>query len=90
MQYLSGPTCWGYLVKSIMPLISSCLARLPGPRFTAALFKQLNVAHDHASVDGFTHVVDGEESDLGGGECFHFNAGGSGGLGSGLTINRVT
>ena len=42
------------------------LARLPIPRFTTAFFKQLNIAHHHASVYGFTHIVNGEEGDLGG------------------------
>lgn len=29
----------------------------------------------HGFVDCFAHVVDGEEGDRGGGECFHFDPG---------------
>jgi hypothetical protein len=31
------------------------------------LFQQLDIAHDHATVGGLAHVVDGEQADLYGG-----------------------
>ena len=35
------------------------------PRLAAALFLQLQVADDHAAVDGFHHVVHREQADRG-------------------------
>ena len=43
-------------------------------------FQQLHVGNRHAPVNGFAHVVDGEQGDLDGGEGFHFDAGGADGL----------
>jgi hypothetical protein len=37
------------------------------PAFTPMLFQQLDIAHDHATVGGLAHVVDGEQADLYGG-----------------------
>jgi hypothetical protein len=34
------------------------------PAFTPMLFQQLDIAHDHATVGGLAHVVDGEQADL--------------------------
>ena len=35
------------------------------------LFQQLHIGDDHAAVHGFTHVVDGEQGHLHGGEGFN-------------------
>ena len=37
-------------------------------RLAAMLFKQLHIGDDHAPVDGFAHVVDGQQGDLDGGQ----------------------
>src|SRR5258706_2735428 len=41
----------------------------------AAFFLEAQFADDHAAVHGLDHVVDGEQADGGGAECFHFHAG---------------
>jgi len=45
------------------------------------LFKQFNGINHHATIDGFQHIVDGEQANGGGGEGFHFDAGASDGFG---------
>jgi len=39
------------------------------------LFQQLHITDDHAAVRCFTHVVNGQQGDLHGGEGFHLHAG---------------
>ena len=38
------------------------------PRLAPVLLQQLHVGHRHTSVNGFAHVVDGEQGDLDGGQ----------------------
>src|SRR5690606_7091385 len=47
----------------------------PDPALAAALLDQLDALDHHAAIDRLPHVVDGEESDLHGGERFHLDAG---------------
>lgn len=53
------------------------------------LFAQGNAVHDHAPVDGFAHVINREEADLYGGECFHLYARGANRFGGGGAVDAV-
>ena len=53
----------------------------PAPRLAPVLFKQFNGINHHATIDGFQHVIDGEQANGGSGEGFHFDAGASDGFG---------
>ena len=46
-----------------------------GPGFPAALFHQHDFVDDHAAIDRFAHVVNGQQPGTDRGECFHFHAG---------------
>ena len=46
------------------------LSRHPAAALAPVLFQQLHVRDDHAAVDRFAHVVDGEQGDLHGREGF--------------------
>ena len=45
------------------------------------LFKQLNGINHHATINGFEHVIDGEQADGYSREGFHFNASAPDGFG---------
>ncbi len=66
------------ITKSI-PQKSTASQRLllsnKSPRLTAMLLQQLHIGDSHTPVDGFAHVVDGQQGELDGGQGFHFNAG---------------
>ncbi len=59
------------------------------PRFAAAFLQQPYFPNDHAAVDRFTHVVDRQQCDLGGGQGFHFDAGLTVGFDRRLTTNPI-
>ena len=60
------------------------------PTLAPVLFAQGNAVHGHASVDGFAHVINREEADLYGGECFHLYARGANRFGGcGATFKRT-
>ena len=46
------------------------LPRHKTPAFAPMLFQQRDAVHGHAPVDGFAHVVNGEQSDLHSGQGF--------------------
>ena len=52
------------------------------------LFKQLHRINHHATINGFEHVIDGEQADGSGGEGFHFDAGAPNGFGCGSAGDR--
>ena len=56
-------------------LKSNLAARYPATAFSTTLFNQFDAIHHHAAINGFEHVVDGEQSDARGGQGFHFYAG---------------
>ncbi len=39
------------------------------------LLQHPHISHGHAPVDGFAHVVNGQQCDLHGGQGFHFYTG---------------
>ena len=41
------------------------------------LFQQFDAINYHAAINGFEHVINRQQSDRGGGECFHLDAGAS-------------
>ena len=53
------------------------------------LFKQLHIGDDHAPVDGFAHVVNGQQSQLDGGQGFHLDAGLADGFNGGTADDAV-
>ena len=57
--------------------------------FTACFFKELNIGDIHGAVNGFQHIINGEQSDLDGDESFHFDAGFSGGRSGDETFQGV-
>ena len=44
------------------------LLRYKRPRLAAVLFQQLHIGDGHAPVDGFAHVVNGQQGELDGGQ----------------------
>ena len=58
-------------------------------RLAPMLLQQLAVVEGHAAVDGFAHVVDGEQGDLHGGQGFHLYAGGADGFYAGGAVHKA-
>ena len=59
------------------------------PGFASGFFQEMDVTNSHPPVNRFAHVIDREECNLYGGECFHFYAGLIAGFGGGQAINDV-
>ena len=49
----------------------------------------MNITHQHAAINGFAHVINGQQRNLHSGQGFHFDPGLSPGLGTSSTFNTV-
>ncbi len=55
----------------------------PVSRLPPGFFQQLQRLDDHAAIDCFNHIVDGQQTAGAGGQRFHFDAGATESFGSG-------
>ena len=59
------------------------------PRLTTMLLQQLHIGDGHAPVDGFAHVINGQQGELDGGQGLHLDAGLADGFDGGVADDAV-